>query len=258
MAPIRVPENRNATLWRYMRLCRFEQFMDNRGLWFTRGDCFDDPYEGLLPAEFVHGDDADNRIRNQLFYRSSGYANCWHMSEHESVAMWQLYGIGGVSLKTTFSRLEHAFQPRPGLAGVKTSIVQYNASYLGPRANVLKDFLHKGPYWDHEKEVRSMFHDPHVQGSGYFADPAVPMLELIHPVQGVGHAWKFVGPEGQYIAVTPETLVTSIVLDPTSPSDLEDKVKAVLVRSGARIPVEWSQLYRVDYLEQRLARERLR
>ena len=46
-------------------------------------------------------------------------------------------------------------------------------------------------------------------------------------------------------------------MDPTAPSDLVEKVKALVATYGSNIPVEKSTLYDVGYLAQMVARERL-
>src|SRR4051812_47965589 len=107
--PVRLPENLNARIWRYVELWKLESLFQERGLYFCRGDQFEDPYEGLFPEDLLVGPDAEQRIRHLLYCRSHAYANCWHLSEYESATMWKLYGQRGVALKSTFSRLQHAF-----------------------------------------------------------------------------------------------------------------------------------------------------
>jgi hypothetical protein len=48
-------------------------------------------------------------------YRADFFINCWHMSEHQSAGMWKLYaGVdAGIAIKSTYSRLMHAFKDRP-------------------------------------------------------------------------------------------------------------------------------------------------
>ena len=108
--PVRLPENLNARIWRYVEVRKLESLLKNRGLYFCRGDQFEDPYEGLLPEDFLRGPDAETQARYLLYYRSHAYANCWHLCEYESMTMWKLYASRGVALKSTFSRLQHAFR----------------------------------------------------------------------------------------------------------------------------------------------------
>jgi hypothetical protein len=37
------------------------------------------------------------------------YANCWHMNDFESYLMWKAYADRGVALRTTYERVQGAF-----------------------------------------------------------------------------------------------------------------------------------------------------
>ena len=43
--PIRLPDNLNARIWRYVDVQKLESILKDRALYFCRGDRFEDPYE---------------------------------------------------------------------------------------------------------------------------------------------------------------------------------------------------------------------
>jgi hypothetical protein len=43
------PENEEIKIWRYLYFSKFVSLINNRRLYFSRSDKFDDPFEGSLP-----------------------------------------------------------------------------------------------------------------------------------------------------------------------------------------------------------------
>lgn len=118
------PEKENPTIWRYRTFEELVEFLSSRKLWFSQVSQFDDPYEGIsfqnsVPTssgdyfstlELFSGEDethADEEHRRDYGYALS-YANCWHMNENESAALWNQYGgqQNAVAIKSTTERLQ--------------------------------------------------------------------------------------------------------------------------------------------------------
>jgi len=257
LEPVRRPDNLNATIWRYMPVKRLAQLLNDRAVYFCRADQFDDPYEGLFPDDFLSGPDAEAEVRHMLCYRAQFYASCWHMSEVESATMWKLFANRGVVIRSSFSRLEHAFpehqaQSTNGLERIHVGLVQYDTQFLHPRRNTIKFILHKLPHFGAESEVRAFFYRGHPQAQGYFCDPrTTPISDIIKPT-------KYVFDVGYPIRTEPSQLITQILVEPLAEDSLFEQVKEIVASSGQRIPVSRSSLHRVEYLEQMLIRERLR
>ncbi len=136
-------------LWRYTDLPKFIELLSSARLWMTNAEVLaqDDPYEGLPGAvQFPHRlwrtiEEVPEPLRRQIMklcsrgtdstpaaaFRSwfmreeqacimtqSGrrdfYVNCWHAADHESVAMWKIYGApgAGVAIVSNGARLETA------------------------------------------------------------------------------------------------------------------------------------------------------
>lgn len=165
-------------LWRYMTLPQLLAALDSRSLHFTRLDMFGDPFEGTVPkldAEFrVEVARANNypagifgTLRESLKERRSIAANCWHLSPHESEAMWRLYAEDGVAVQSTFGRLVRSFsQPGEAQEGFPISIgkityLDFSAErMIGSPAyyDRFRAVMHKRRSFEHEKEVRAILH----------------------------------------------------------------------------------------------------
>jgi hypothetical protein len=87
-------------------------------LWFSRPSAFEDEMEGKCPeynlkrmeeyAQTEFGDDGLKEIKvelkkQQLRQRCAVFVNCWHISDKESLKMWQRYGEApeGVAIQST-------------------------------------------------------------------------------------------------------------------------------------------------------------
>ena len=132
------PENRNGYVWRFLSLPKFLEMLQSRGLYFARGDQFDDPYDGLPSDEHIEAvrggapniGSVHRQVRMLHYLRAYTYINCWYLSEHESAAMWRLYGgaEAGIAIRSTYSRLQHAF--RDVVEPVHVGLVQYGGDSL--------------------------------------------------------------------------------------------------------------------------------
>jgi hypothetical protein len=141
--------SRDATIWRYMDICKFTDLIAKRQIWFSRAVGFrkTDPYEGTLTTA-----DQDMVIRvlsaknkdelrslwpsianmmdhvpqHSLYYfqliilsrlpsvEMNAHLNslsCWHENPSESDAMWALYAQrdAGIAIKSTVQRVLDAF-----------------------------------------------------------------------------------------------------------------------------------------------------
>lgn len=177
------------SLWRYMELAKFLQLLEERTVFFSRADKFDDPFEGASglakrEAEWdnfyldyfrqlirnpppggpplTESDVEQNAQRllssirsNAVRDRRTTFVSCWHANSGESEALWRLYcppGSSGVAIKTTAGRFLQALDPT---AQIKLGAVQYvdfRTSFAG---------FHDRIFWKrkslaHEAEVRAV------------------------------------------------------------------------------------------------------
>jgi len=167
----------NGRIWRYYRLPRFIQLLEERMLFFARADKFEDPWEGALPkptAEMIRRaqvrcpreerrgrSDAELAITMAKNLRRYTVISCWHMSEGDSAAMWKLYASeeDGVRVASTPNDLFTSL-PRDPNSNTRVYIgqVRYDLDYAAEPLSLLDihAYLHKRKNFDHEREVRAI------------------------------------------------------------------------------------------------------
>jgi hypothetical protein len=171
------PADYSVKVWRYMDFAKFVSLISTSKLFFSRVDRLIDSYEGSLSRanvkqrpEFYCDELKDAGISlegfleferrhglNAKWLRKWTYVNCWHANEHESEAMWKLYGQTNqaVAIQTTYRKLVHAL-PQDTYVG----LVQYidHENDLMPEGDLddLYPFFHKRRSLEHEREVRAL------------------------------------------------------------------------------------------------------
>ena len=113
-------------IWRYLKFERFVEILDTHSLWFSRPFRFEDQWEGLFPPSYVRRtrqyadangipfEEFDRDFRRRLLrYRYAHFVNCWHMSDHESDAMWKLYALArtGIAIRSTVGGVNECLRP---------------------------------------------------------------------------------------------------------------------------------------------------
>lgn len=193
-------------LWRYTDLPKFVELLTSARLWLTNMEVLatDDPYEGLPDAVgFPHRmwrtiDEVPEMLREQILrisgrgtdgspnaaFRSwlmveeqrcimtqSGrrdyFVSCWHAAQHESTAMWKIYGApgAGVAIVTNGGRLEAALSSDARELHLgQVRYVEPNWIEIG-RGNAFDTVMVKRSSYAYEHEVRLVhwatgdFHD---------------------------------------------------------------------------------------------------
>jgi hypothetical protein len=175
-----VTPNGLVRVWRYMTLQRFEQMLSNRGLRFASPDDFkEDPFEGSVPRAWSKRQSTQTRelnkaeippsmgtikaTRNRTQEDRSGIViNCWHASEHESLAMWKLYAPvdGAVCIRSTCSRLKECLTKEDGIHIGLVKYIDYGKhDFL--EGSSLSPYMYKRLSFEHEKELRVIcYRDP--------------------------------------------------------------------------------------------------
>lgn len=132
-------------LWRYMTLANFVALLVEKYLFFSKLENLEDPFEGAPPPMIVGVLQAVQTIRRQhsnargeehvrrwqasmAACRRRVCVNCWHVNEHESEAMWKLYGRLGenVCITSDLPSLRDCFADSQ--KEVTGALVDYNAS----------------------------------------------------------------------------------------------------------------------------------
>ncbi len=164
----------DAVLWRYMSFAKFMSMLDSRSLFLSSIASVDDQFEGSLPrgnvllhrwlrereasADSERGSpDIEEFARRR---RRSVVVNCWHRSEHESVAMWRLYAGGreGVAVRTTAADLRGCFLESPPTFVLPVRYIDFDEDTVD-EINDFPRYLVKRKPFEFESEVRAIKFD---------------------------------------------------------------------------------------------------
>ncbi|MBC7964528.1 MAG: hypothetical protein H7Z17_01285 [Fuerstia sp.] len=218
------------TVWRYLRLERFLPLLTNQ-MYFPRPTQFDDRWEGMFPPSYLRrirtrnaGSpdleiETDHLLARRNMHRNAHFVSCWHISEHESDAMWRLYALApeGLAIKSTVGDLLECFRPDGHGA------VQYYDPSADQRTNNiflgLNDILWKRQDFAWEKEYRIWFDDAEMIGA--FSE--VGDVQFAQPMEGQ----LFDFSEAQ-------RLIKQIVVAPFATKEYVEILTAVLSQNNRR------------------------
>jgi len=170
--------SRDAVVWRYMDFAKYVSLLHSDALFFCRLDRLGDPFEGSVPTGYRDAEMAMLRelvgpegaaagvpekleavkIETAQSMRGWCAVNCWHVSGHESAAMWPLYSSGGlgVAVRSTFGGLSDSFHRSTDDIYIGTvRYIDYECGSI-PDGNLLAPALHKRLSFAHEAELRAL------------------------------------------------------------------------------------------------------
>ena len=219
-----------------MNLEKLISLIQLRMLYLAPLDQLADPYEGSTTQRTAAGIDAflknvgsTNGYKELSdFYRKSRqttFVSCWHANEHESEAMWRLYGglSGGVAVQTSYAKLVKSIE---SIGEVYIGFVGYidYATASFPDANAFYPVMHKRASFAHEREVRMVWY----WGSPPEQDSAPTHLSI---------PWDI------------EAFADQICVDPYAPGYYFEAVKAVLSSMAPALVsrLAWSQMKAVPF-----------
>lgn len=160
------PNDPNVRIWHYMDLFKFLALLDTSKLYFARLDTLEDPFEGAFPSDPASPDTETMPFQH---IRRSVFASCWHMSPHESAAMWKIYSHAGhgIAIQSTFARLSGAFsEERPDVHIGAVRYRDYACEAIAPD-DALACALSKRKSFEYERELRAaVLHEEHDPPSG--------------------------------------------------------------------------------------------
>jgi hypothetical protein len=226
-AILRKPED-DAVLWRYFSVEKFLALITSSQLFFTGVEYFEDKFEGdygeqaKAQIKETFGNAQYERDLNDVaFFRQHTYISCWHESEHESDAMWKLYG-NGVATKSRFGKINALLTHSP--TEIKHS---GRVNYI----DYSKDVVHVGnrylPYFfkrksfEHEREVRF----------------------LIQEYQDIDEDENYPQPVlGKDITIDLNSDLEELVFSPIMPAHVADALDKILSAVSLTVPTRQSTL----------------
>ena len=237
------PDLSDTPVWRYMDFTKLLALLDTRSVYFPRADKLGDPFEGSWPKRNVEGrqiippeipkEAAENytRAMQGLADMSKAWTtycavSCWHLSEYESAAMWNLYlsANEGIAIRSTYENLRDSIiDEEPVFVGM-VRYIDYDRDVI-QNFNLLEPYAHKRKSFEHEREVRAV-----VLRVPDFADPE--------------HGREPVIEHGIALEVDVERLISDIYVSPASPAWFRDLVESVVRRYRFDFPVFRSDIDR--------------
>lgn len=242
------PKKENPTIWRYRTFEQLVEFLSSTKLWFSHVSGFDDPYEAIsmkessLAFSFVDelsGEDQthSNETYNREYSYGVSYANCWHMNEGESAALWNQYGgeQNAVAIKSTSERLHEVL-------GAERHRIGFGKMKYGLSGEVKKPVFHKRNDFKYENEYRAViFKYPHfmsVVASWEDIKQEYKKYNGIHSEPSIVDLM----PEGEGIEVDLDELIEAIYVDPTAKNRFVKAVRDV-VSKFVDCPVKQSSIF---------------
>ena len=230
------PPPDNAVLWRYMDFAKFVFLLDKNALYFVRADKLGDPFEGAFPVKnrelnFRAFHEAYNEPMNadafrgiregQKLLRHSMLISCWHQSDHESAAMWNLYASKkyGIAIKTDFSSFKQSLITTKDIYIGKVNYINYASDVL-PETNAFYPFLHKRQDFKYEQEVRA----------------------IIWAIPEVGGLTRAICEIGKYYIVDLSFLIKEVIVAPNTDDRSLEHIQSVMDRYKLKAPVIRSSL----------------
>lgn len=239
-------------IWRYMDFTKFVSMLDRNALFFIRSDKLSDPFEGSFTklnleqrtfnitddqVQFIRKYDPEYSKRKGHNIISSAnkkfkqliYLNSWHISEHESAAMWKSYlkSDEGIAIQSTLGRLNKSLKETKETIFVgKIKYIDYEKESI-PEGNQYYPFLYKRKSFEHEKELRLFLKTPSHVISG---DEI-----LVCPDEGLNKDVEWFDENnnlrtGIYVSINLDILIESIYISPTAESWFHDLIKSIMIK----------------------------
>ena len=225
----------HARLWRYMTPTAFLSMLLDRSLYFAPLASFEDPFEGVPPPAVIEAmrqqqpppsDETARRLATWKemieLCRASVCANCWHLGDEESEAMWKLYGRfeDGLAIVSNPARLRQVFRGHDVVGGlVDYSGREFEAGTT--EQSLLQWATTKRPSYRHDNEFR---------------------LLVVRRDRGSGDDHNGATAAGVAVPVDPEGLIDEVVLSPWMEPWQIGLFRGLLQRLDFRRPVRESSL----------------
>ncbi len=149
-------------VWKYLDLSKFLDLLLCRRLFMSRSDKFEDQYEGTFSEPTFEelkkiSEHKPGFLDTYKNHRKNVVVSSWHINEHESYAMWQIFTKNneGLAIQSTVGRLQQALMPEADyeqhIGEVK--YIDYKKEHI-PFDNDFFPFLFKRKSFQYEREVR--------------------------------------------------------------------------------------------------------
>ena len=249
---IEFPADDKAVIWRFMDFPAFIGFLDSSSLYFSRLDALGDPFEGygtamdylkfklpeqLFRASGVPSEEARDKLEQWRAQQTREYeqnqaltllkrirvaetcwANCWHLIDEESVALWKIYDGRNkpIAVQATVGGLRDSFQADTANE-VSIGSVRYSDDRAKTALTVARQAVTKNPAFAFERELRAVL---------------IP-----------GPAKQVTFGTGTTVSVDLQSLVAAVRISPVAPQWHVELVQRLIERHGLQRLCEQSPLF---------------
>jgi hypothetical protein len=244
------PTDAEIPIWRYMDLAKFLSMLDAEALHFARTDLMSDEFEGSITKPTLElrresmAEMPDEHFAKwnaglaQVYkgYRQYHYLNCWHMSEHESAAMWSIYQSGepqGIAVRSTYRRLSESINDQRTAYIGTVSYVDFDSKVI-PDNNAYYPYVHKRRSFEYEREIRALHF-----ARRWVEDVDAP-IDDSSDIPIVKDAP--VGPPVLPMSVDVDRLIEAVYVSPKAQDWFAELIRSLLLRYGRDWPVHHSNL----------------
>ena len=218
-------------IWRYMSVEKYISLLHASAIFMCRLDKFEDPWEGTYPAGYEEYNPQIAKSREAQ--RGFLFVSCWHGSDHESAAMWDLYSSrhAGVAIRTTIGDLKSSITSEREIFIGSVKYEDYSEHIPNLRSNLFLPALIKRKSFSHEREIRMLSLD--FEGDGWESCDAVqPHYGYAIPVTS-----------SLSCDVDLDCLLRDVLFSPFMPNWLSDAIEDVSSRYGIGSSFKKSDLY---------------
>ena len=240
-------------IWRYLDFSKFVALLENKSLFFSKVNFFEDKFEGIHNA--ITKDDhyditndgeiiripypIDERAQNNSedykkyisknldLLKASVGINCWRFNQNDSHAMWRIFlnSDEGVAIKTSINSLKKSLPNLPDFQKLhlgKVKYIDYKNEKI-PLDNMFNSFFYKNIYFDHESELRILHYHVKNEYHGTFYNNNLKPIES----------------SGITLNINPEILIHEIILSPYASDWFSNLVKDLSSKKyNLKIPVK--------------------
>ncbi|GAB3016622.1 hypothetical protein GCM10027284_39630 [Cyclobacterium sediminis] len=242
-------------IWRYLDFSKFIDLLENKSLFFSKVDSYEDKYEGvhnamgandhyditndgeLLKTKFPTDQRGKGNSERYKLYvtdlletlKKCVGINCWRFNEFDSHAMWKIFlsSNEGVAIKTTVFKLKKSLITKSINQKIhigRIKYIDYQKDKI-PIDNFFNSFFYKNNYFYHESEFRILYYE--IRNSNY---PSLNNSNLIP-----------INEKGVKLEIHLEDLIDEIILSPYSPDWFSNLVETICKeRYHLNIPINKS------------------
>jgi hypothetical protein len=178
------------------------------------------PFKDMTDAQITATMEQSSRHRREM--AESFLVNSWHMSEHESAAMWKVYTVAdeAICIQSTFTKLRDLMPCWVHIGAV--DYIDYDTATVR-EGNVFNFITIKRHSFDYERELRAVI---------WGLEWQVAHTSLRDEITETG----------MWVSVNLAELIEAIYISPTSPTWFAQCVAALVEKYGLTIPVRQSIL----------------